>query len=111
MVESDTWEGRENLENAKEAVEEYKKEYQQDIEDVRQQERGEGTFRREELLEQFIAKKLFGWSDKQYDQEYWRRLERNWKRWKGGQMRGQRTIETIKEEEEEIEQESSGLKE
>jgi len=27
MVESDTWEGRENLENAKEAVEEYKKEY------------------------------------------------------------------------------------
>jgi len=27
MVESDTWEGRKNLENAKEAVEEYKKEY------------------------------------------------------------------------------------
>jgi len=26
-AESDTWEGRENLENAKEAVEEYKKEY------------------------------------------------------------------------------------
>jgi len=49
------------------------------MEDVRQQERGEGTFRREELLEQFIAKKIFGWSDKQYDQEYWERLERNWK--------------------------------
>jgi len=49
------------------------------MEDVRQQERGEGTFRREKLLEQFIAKKLFGWSDKQYDQEYWGRLERNWK--------------------------------
>jgi len=28
MVESDTWEERENLENIKEAVEEYKKEYQ-----------------------------------------------------------------------------------
>jgi len=27
MAESDTWEGRENLENAKEAVKEYKKEY------------------------------------------------------------------------------------
>jgi len=27
MAESDTWEERENLENAKEAVEEYKKEY------------------------------------------------------------------------------------
>jgi len=28
MVESDTWEGRENLENAREAIEEYEKEYQ-----------------------------------------------------------------------------------
>jgi len=27
MAESDTWEGRENLENAKEAVKEYEKEY------------------------------------------------------------------------------------
>jgi len=35
MAESDTWEGRENLENAKEAVKEYKKEYQQDMEDIR----------------------------------------------------------------------------
>jgi len=81
------------------------------MEDVRQQEREEGTFRRGELPGRFIAKKLFGWSDKQYDEEYWGRLERNWKQWKGGQMRGQRTMETIKEEEEEIEQESSGLKE
>ena len=28
MAESDTWEGRENLENAREAIEEYEKEYQ-----------------------------------------------------------------------------------
>jgi len=27
MVESDTWEERENLENAKEAIEKYEKEY------------------------------------------------------------------------------------
>jgi len=27
MVESDTWEERKNLENAKEAIEEYEKEY------------------------------------------------------------------------------------
>jgi len=43
-MESDTWEGRENLENAKEAVEEFEKEYQRDIEDVARQEREEGTF-------------------------------------------------------------------
>ena len=32
MAESDTWE---NLENAKEAIEEYEKEYWWDIEDIR----------------------------------------------------------------------------
>ena len=111
MTESNTWEGRENLENAKEVVEEYKKEYWWDMEDIRWQKKEEGTFRREELPGQFTAKKLFGWSDKQYDEEYWRRLERNWKQWKGGWIKEQRTMETIKEEEEEIEQESSGLKE
>ena len=34
-VESDTWEGKENLENIKEVIEEFEKEYQQDIEDIR----------------------------------------------------------------------------
>ena len=61
-------------------------------------------FRREELLERFIAKKLFGQSDKQYNKEYWKRLERNQRQWKEGQTRGRRTLETIWEEEEEIEQ-------
>jgi len=35
MAESDTWEGRENLGNTKEAVEEFEKEYHRDIEEVR----------------------------------------------------------------------------
>jgi len=81
--ESDTWEGRENLENAKEAIKEFKREYRQDMEDVARQEREEETFQRGELPGRFTAKKLFGWLDKQYDQEYWGRLERNWRRWKG----------------------------
>jgi len=36
MAESDTWKGRENLENAKEAIEEYKREYQWEIKKVNQ---------------------------------------------------------------------------
>ena len=48
-----------------------------------------------------MAKKLFGQSDKKYDEEYWGRLERNWKQWKGGQPKKRRTIEMIKEEEDE----------
>jgi len=35
MAESDTWEEKENLENAKKAIEEYEREYRRDIEDVR----------------------------------------------------------------------------
>jgi len=58
------------------------------MEDVRWQEREEGTFRRGEegtfrrgeLPGRFMAKKLFGWSNKRYDKEYWTRLERNWRR-------------------------------
>jgi len=78
-AESDTWERKESLENAKEAIEEYKREYRRDMEDIRRQEKKEGTFQRGELLERFMAKKLFGWTDKKYDEEYWTRLERNWR--------------------------------
>ena len=86
-VESDTWEERENLGNAKEAIKEFKKEYRQDMEDVRKQEKEEGTFRKRELLGRFTVKKLFGQTDKRYDQKYWGRLERNWNRWKGSQWK------------------------
>jgi len=50
------------------------------MEDVRRQEKEEGTFRRGELPGRFMARKLFGWSDKRYDKEYWAKLERNWRR-------------------------------
>jgi len=58
-AESDTWEGRENLGNVKEAIEEFEKEYRWDMEDVRKQKREEGIFRRGELPGRFTAKKLF----------------------------------------------------
>jgi len=81
-------------------IEEYKKEYQWDIEDVRRQEREEGTFKRGELPGRFTAKRLFGWSDKKYDEEYWGRLERNWKWRKEKQRKERRTLETIWEKNE-----------
>ena len=79
MTESDTWKGIENLENTKGVVEEFEKKYQQNIEDVRRQKKKERTFRREELPGQFTTKKLFRQLDKQYNEEYWGRLERNWR--------------------------------
>ena len=111
MMEPDTWKGKENLGNAKEVIEEFEKEYRRHMEDVRKQEREKGTFRRGELPGRFMVRKLFGQSDKKYDKEYWARLERNWRRQKGGRAKEQRTIEIIKEKEEEIKQGDLGIKE
>jgi len=40
-VEEDTWESRENLENAKELVEEFERIYGKEVEELRQQEQEE----------------------------------------------------------------------
>jgi len=70
------------------------------MEDVARQEREEGTFQRGELPGKFTAKMLYGWLDRRYDQEYWGRLERNWRRWKGKRPARRETMKTIPEEEE-----------
>ena len=78
-MESDTWKEKENLENAKKAIKEFEKEYQQDMENIRKQKREKGIFRRGELLGRFTVRKLYGWIDKRYDKKYWARLKRNWR--------------------------------
>ena len=55
-------------------------------------------------------KKLYGWSDKQYDQEYWGRMERNWRRWKGRRPVRRETMKIILEEEE-VKEEKLGVRE
>jgi len=109
-AESNTWEGRENLKNAKGVIKEFEKEYRQDMEDVARQEREEETFKHGELLGRFTARTLYGWSDKRYDQEYWGRMEKNWRRWKGKKPARRETMKTIPEEKE-IEKEKSGVRE
>ena len=64
------------------------------MEEINWQKKEEGTFRKGELPGRFTARKLFRWSDKQYDQKYWERLERNWKK----QKRERRTLEEDKDE-------------
>ena len=81
------------------------------MEDIRRQKKEKGTFQKGELPGRFTVRKLFGWSDKRYNKEYWARLERNWRRWKGGRTRKQWTMETIKEKEKEIKQGNLGIKE
>ena len=110
-AELDTWKEKKKLVNTKKAIEKFEKEYRRDIEDIRRQKREEEIFRKEELLGRFMVKKLYGQTDKRYDEEYWARLERNCRYWKGGPIREQRIIKTIKEKEEVIGQEESRLRE
>jgi len=82
-AEGDTWERKENLKNAEEALEEF--EGRMNVE-VRRQEKidiaEEKDFRRGELSGKFTAKMLYGWDDGKFEGEYLKKLERNWRRWK-----------------------------
>jgi len=37
-------------------------------------------FRRGELLEKYTAKMLYGWNNGKFEEEYLRKLERNWQK-------------------------------
>jgi len=54
--------------------------------EVRRQEKldmaEEKDFRRGELPGKFTAKMLYGWDDGKFEEEYLRKLERNWRKWK-----------------------------
>jgi len=78
-VEGDTWEGRENLKNAGDALKEFKEEYSRNNREVRQQERIEDSkdYYRGGFPGWYATRSLFGWSDGEYDKQYWQRLERN----------------------------------
>jgi len=43
----------------------------------------EKNFRREKLLEKYTVKILYRWDDGKFENEYLKRLERNWEKWKG----------------------------
>ena len=70
MAEEDTWENRENLENAKKLVEEFQREYGEEVEELRwqEQEEEEKEFS-QELPREFTAKLLYSWGRRRYKRE------------------------------------------
>jgi len=98
------------LKNVKGTIEEFEKEYQRDMEDIACQECEEETFKHGELLGRFTARTLYEWLDKRYDQEYWGRMKKNWRQWKGKKPARRETMKTIPEEKE-IEEEKLGVRE
>jgi len=95
-AEEDTWEGLENLKNARELVEEFEKEIrEEEVKQVEKRKRKQKTvelnleaeeFKRSKLLGKYIARILFGWDDKKFEDKYLKKIERNWARWKGKEI-------------------------
>jgi len=80
-AEEDTWENKENLENAKELVEEFEKIYGEGVKELRRQkqEEEEKEFS-QELPREFTAKLLYGWRKRRYEREREKRWDENWSR-------------------------------
>ena len=69
------------MKNAREALEKFKERMSAE---VRRQEKiniaEERDFRRGQLLGKFMAKMLYRWDDKKFEDEYLKKLEKNWKK-------------------------------
>ena len=97
-AEGNTWEGLENLENAMEKVEEFEKgRFEEEIRRIRMKKGKEmrlnpeaEEFKRGELPGRYTAKLLYGWDDKKFDEEYLKKLQKNWNRWKKDREGGER---------------------
>jgi len=61
---------------------------------------------KEELPGRYTAKLLYGWNNKKFNREYWRRLKRNWKQWRSGKAKEREMLEMIQEKDKEKEKEN-----
>ena len=100
-AEGDTWERRENLKNVEELIEEFEKggvevRWQEKVEKKKELD----EYRRMELPGKYTVKLLYGWDDKEFEEEYLKKLEKNWRRWKNNR----REVERVEEEWEKDEQ-------
>jgi len=86
------------LKNAREKIEEFEKgRFEEEIRRIRMKKGKEmklnpeaEEFRRGELPERYMAKLLYGWDDKKFDEKYLKKLEKNWNRWKNNRKEGEK---------------------
>ena len=76
-AEGDTWKSRENLKNVKVLIKEFEREYREEAKKVRQQEEDDKKKFSRKLSGRFIAKILWGWSNKEYKRQREKRQEKN----------------------------------
>ena len=86
------------MKNVMEKVEEFEKgRFEEEIRRIRIKKEKEmrlnleaEKFKREELLGRYIANLLYGWDNKKFDEEYLKKLQRNWNRWKNNKKEGEK---------------------
>jgi len=97
-VEGNTWKKLENLKNAIGKVEEFEKgRFEEEIRRIRMK-KGKKMklnpeakeFRRGKLPGKYTAKLLYRWDDKKFEEEYLKKLERNWNTWKNDKKKGEK---------------------
>ena len=80
-AEQNSWKKEEDLENARELVEEFKEKINAE---VRKQEKldmaEEKDFRRGKLFRRYTARMLYRWDNGKFKKEYLKKLEKNWNR-------------------------------
>ena len=89
-AEGNTWEGLENLKNAGGKIEEFERgKFEEEIWRIRMKKGKEmrlnpeaEEFKRGELPGRYTAKLFYRWDDKKFDEEYLKKLQKNWNRWK-----------------------------
>jgi len=78
-AEADTWEDRGNLKNAGKLVEEFKREYGEEDEEVRRQEQVEEEKEFDRGLPgKYMTKLIYRWGSRKYKRERERRWDKNW---------------------------------
>ena len=103
-AEGDTQERRENLKNAEELIEEF----EQGEVVVRREVEEEGEYKRIELPGKYMAKLLYEWDDRRFEEEYLNKLEKNWRKQKGNRQIDE--SEHLREVEEKIEEENEKIR-
>ena len=61
-----------------------------------------------ELPEKYMAKLLYRWDDQRFEEEYFNKLEKNWKKWKGDRKIDE--SEYLKKVEEKMEEENKKIR-
>ena len=65
-------------------IEDYEKGYKETARRIREEE--DGAYSRSKLPGRYTAKLLYGWDDRRFEREYLEKLEKSWKKWKGGKF-------------------------